>query len=139
MTGFSPAASRNTFASEPPAAYNRPFESTASAQIYAKSGSANDLNSGAGIKFPSLRSATPFFVPLSKSSKLDCSQNRVWSALAATAQSITTEARNTKVSLRIECLAIILEWGSLYGDGNVLLPGNHLIHRNRMLPNHRLI
>src|SRR5579875_127047 len=64
VVDFPESSKRRTFAFGPPAAYSLPRESIRRAQIYARLGSANDSNFGAGSIVPSLRIATPCAVPL---------------------------------------------------------------------------
>src|SRR2546427_11635149 len=73
-----------------------PAGSEAIAQTYVEGRVASVLNAGASSRPPVLRKATPFGVPFTKSSNLDCSQVRVPSARAM----VESRAKNRAVVVR---------------------------------------
>src|SRR6266478_9559733 len=73
-----------------------PAASEAIAQTYVEGRVASVLNAGASSRPPVLRRATPFGVPFTRSSNLDCSQLRVPSARAK----VESRAKNRAVVVR---------------------------------------
>src|SRR6266849_7041690 len=73
-----------------------PPAAEANAQKYVEGRVASVLNAGASSRPPALRKATPFGVPFTRSSNLDCSQVRVPSARAI----VESRAKNRAVVVR---------------------------------------